>query len=222
MRRRTAVALGGLLAATSLAGTVGTMATFSDTTSFSVEAGAGWLDLDVTAGAVEPLQVREPSPGREPATVRVRTGMPGGTPAELRLSVPAAEGQDPCAGLPGLLLTVQVPGAQTVRTDLCEMATEPGGVLLLRTDAPAADLVLSLTSGSPAGSTPAVDRWAGALRFVLAHDGGGFRDEHDVPVHVLAPDAQRAGGGQGAGSGTGGGGNGRTPGSGTDAGTAGD
>ncbi|MGK5169460.1 hypothetical protein [Geodermatophilus sp. CPCC 205761] len=188
MRRRTALGLGGVTAATALLlGLGGTTALLSDTTSVSTVAGAGSLTLTGPSS-----HAREELPSGTAVTIPLHAELTRGTSVALQVSLVEKPGANPCPV--GVVLTIDVPsGTWPQPVDLCDLAPDDEGerpvTFLVVDDLPtSADLSLSvLATADPAVADVA---WPGALRFTLRHTVDGFSDQVDVPVLVTSPPRQ--------------------------------
>jgi predicted ribosomally synthesized peptide with SipW-like signal peptide len=192
VRRKTAWALGGVLAGTVLLGATGTFATFSDSESLAATAGAGRMALVDPTPAGRGPQVLTVRPD---AVLPVEVDIVGAGSAELQLYAEDTERKDPCAA--GLDVTVSrsqtVSGVQTATSftaDLCSLAG--GGLDLGTVDADTRDLGLRVAVSAQATTGPSSVKWKGSLRLVLVQSGtgGGFSDEMLVPVDLHDPNPQ--------------------------------
>jgi predicted ribosomally synthesized peptide with SipW-like signal peptide len=173
MRRRTGLALGGIVAGTLLMGAGTTLATFTDSASDSAEIGAGQLSLTVTPAAT-PVQL---VPGAANATT-LPVSRTGSGRALLHLSVQDGSGPGACDGQSAQVVVGAVGDVDPVRTDLCALLTSNPKVLVFTAGTTAADLAVRITAGSRG--------WSGTLVFTLEQPGGdGFSDTQSVPVQVI-------------------------------------
>ncbi|MFW3172001.1 hypothetical protein [Geodermatophilus sp. CPCC 206100] len=184
MRRRTALGLGSLTAATALLlGLGGTTALLSDTASESAVAGAGSLRLSRTDSDTG-VELQAGST----ATIPLQAQLSGGAPAVLKVSAVGESGAAPCPA--GVTISVDVPHEERQEpTDLCGLLPSTGpmqaNVLLLEADAAPIDLPLTVLLMAE-GTSPAAD-WEGVLSFTLQHPDGGFSDQADVALRVSPP-----------------------------------
>jgi predicted ribosomally synthesized peptide with SipW-like signal peptide len=183
VRRKTAWALGGVLAGTVMLGATGTFATFSDTESLPATVGAGSIGLLSPSPALpSPLQVKQS------VSLPVHPVIEGGGTATLRL---LADG--PCEVQ--LDVEVELPESPvTASGGLCEVLAGPG-LDLLTVDASTAPFELGLSVAAQEEAGTSAVQWNGSLRLVLVQsDGeGGFSDEQLVRVHLLDPNSQGKG-----------------------------
>jgi predicted ribosomally synthesized peptide with SipW-like signal peptide len=183
VRRRTAIALGGALAGTVLAGGGGTMATLTDVAHGSATVGAGELSLVVESSA-SPLPLT-PS-GSSPAVVDVQRA--GSGTVELWLSAIDGDGADACTSLPNATVIVGRAADHTeVRADLCGLVKDRSRIAVLADGVQSTQLPVRITAVDAPGNGQVSKTWNGGLRFLLMQPGGGFSDQQDVPAYVSRP-----------------------------------